>query len=518
MRVSDMGVAVVTPEEMADIDQAALAGLQVQHNCSAEQALASLIERAGEATAKVARQMLGHCYGKRVLVLVGKGNNGNDGRSAARRLGQWGTQVVFVDAITGGKDKTSTSQADTTTQAGKLDFDLIIDAAYGTGLSRPHVLPPGLADLSGHLPTLAVDIPSGVHGVTGEVLGEALKADATITFGAIKPGQLLGAGKELCGELKVAHIGLDVSSAKTHLLTAQDLAASLPRRSPQAHKWNAACWLVGGSPGMSGALALAARAAYRAGAGYVRVSTPGVKAAMLGAQGLLPLEAVESALPETQWAPPMKQELSQSARFHSAVVGPGLAPTKVAKDSLAVLLDWFVDKTPGDDSDNDASNNPDDSPAKGLKTLILDGGALEALGRIPAHRFNPNVVLTPHDKEYEYLTGQRPGKDRLEACRKLAQDTSAVVLLKGATTVVAHPNGQALLNSAGDERLATAGTGDVLAGVIGALTAQGLNAFAAAGLAAQLHGQASQLGATHGLVAGDLPDLLSQVYSRAVAV
>ena len=541
MKVLEVGLPIVAPAAMADVDQAAIATLQSQQNCSAEEGLAVLIERAGEAIAAQARQMLGSCYGKRVLVLVGKGNNGKDGKSAARRLSFWGAQVIFVDAVAEEGAEAGVGEG---AEVG-VGFDLIIDAAYGTGLSRLHVLPAGLASLadvsaespeaipsaqSPRPPILAVDIPSGVHGVTGEVLGEALKADRTITFGAHKPGQLFGAGRELCGEIQVANIGLDVSSSTIRLLTTQDLQDLLPQRNPQAHKWNAACWAIGGSSGMTGALSLTAQAAYRAGAGYVRVSSPGTAVASFNVkpsrgvtsrgaafQGksfraerlqIEPTEAVGYSLPAGNWAPYILDTLRQSPKFHSLMIGPGLAPSRPNQDSLNQLvrnLNQLLGKT---------EPSPVGSPApKGLKTLILDGGALEALSKNQKLRLNPNVILTPHDKEFEYLTGQRPGKDRIAACGNLASELNAIVLLKGATTVVCHPDGQALLSSAGDERLATAGTGDVLTGVIGALAAQGLDAFLAAGLAAELHGKASRLGAVRGMTASDLPALISQFSS-----
>ena len=492
---SQTGTAVVTPAEMAAIDQAAIAGLQTEHGCSHQQALELLIDRAGEATAARARQMLGSCYGKTVLVVAGQGNNGHDGRSAAKRLKLWGAKVVLLDA------EASPSQAAACTASlQRSGVDLLLDAAYGTGLSRPYSVPEGMAELARQCSVLAVDIPSGVNGATGEVQGEALPAEATITFGALKPGLLLGAGQQLCGELQLADIGLDASSAQTRLLGPDDLARLLPKRGPQAHKWQAALWLVGGSPGMTGALSLAARAAYRAGAGYVRASIPGQPFQVASpVPADLPLEAVAAELPEDTWAEAIQSELTQTAKFHSLVVGPGLAPTRSAARNLTALLAWFAQQDLAGDK---------------LRTLILDGGALQAWGSqsclAQAQAHTPRVILTPHDQEFEYLSGQRPGPDRIAAARELAQTSQAVVLLKGATTIVAHPDGRVLLSCAGDERLATAGTGDVLAGVIGALAAQGLEPFLAAGLGAELHGQASQLGAAQGLTAGDLPALVSQ--------
>ena len=474
---------VVTPEEMTAIDEAAIAELSHEHS----KPLEILISRAGEAVAKKARQMLtelcGQCYGCRVLVLAGKGNNGKDGKEAARRLRSWGVQVLVVDI------------ADQLTDSSALPksfqpINLIIDAAYGTGLSRPCTLPEFIKSLIADIPVLAVDIASGVCGLTGQVLGEALPATATVTFGAYKPGLLFGEGKTLSGEVEVASIGLDASSAKAHMLTADSLAALLPKRDANAHKWNAACWVIGGSPGMTGAPSLAASAAYRAGAGYVRVSTPNSSAAPS-----VP-EAVGFALPETCWGEAVMQA---SDRFHSLVVGPGLSTSEETRNSVQKLL-------------------KSDAVISGKLAMVIDGGALEALGKSLLEAFpessqskqKPQIVLTPHDREYAYLCGSAPGADRIQASRELAKATGAVVLLKGPTTVVSHPDGPVLLSAAGDQRLATAGTGDVLAGIIGALLAQGLGAFQAAALGAELHGRAARLGSANGLLASDICDLLPQ--------
>lgn len=531
-------IPVVTPEEMAAIDKAAIAELSHEH----AKPLEVLISRAGEAVAAKARQMLvercGQCYGQRVLVLAGKGNNGKDGKEAARRLQSWGAQVLVVDiasqhsegtetdAYEAGKNNSDSPNADPretdSREAAKHDgspfqlappksfqpTDLIIDAAYGTGLSRSYELPEFVRDLPKDIPVLAVDIPSGVCGLTGAVLREALPADATVTFGAYKPGLLFAEGKTLSGEVEMAGIGLDASSAKTHLLTADSLAALLPKRDPNAHKWNAACWVVGGSPGMTGAPSLAASAAYRAGAGYVRVSTP-AQEAVSGVQ-----EAVEFALPAQCWSEAI---LQASDKFHSLVVGPGLSASEETHKSVQHLL-------------------ASEAVTSGRLAMVIDGGALEALGQrlletplktaplkaasppngepTKPGDASPQVVLTPHDREYAYLLGSPPDADRIKASRELAAATGAMVLLKGPTTVVSHPDGSVLLSAAGDQRLATAGTGDVLAGIIGALLAQKLDAFHAAALGAEWHGRAAGLGSASGLLASDISTLLRQVMQK----
>ena len=281
--------------------------------------------------------------------------------------------------------------------------------------------------------------------------------------------------------------GTSASGTSAYVFTDDSLAAMLPKRDANAHKWNAACWVVGGSPGMAGAPLLAANAAYRGGAGYVRLSTPGT-------QDFAGQEVVRFALPEKCWGEAVAQA---SNRFHSLVVGPGLSPCEQTQQSLQQLLE-------------------SDAVISGKLAMVIDGGALEALGKnfleAPIVAQKSRVVLTPHDREYVYLFGSPPGTDRIKATRDLAKATGAVVLLKGSTTVVSHPDGSVLLSAAGDQRLATAGTGDVLAGVIGALLAQGLDAFQAAALGAELHGRAARLGVAHGLVASDICDLLPQAW------
>ncbi|MGH9183450.1 MAG: NAD(P)H-hydrate epimerase, partial [Acidimicrobiales bacterium] len=228
----------MTPAEMGEIDAASSEPTEV------------LVGRAGAAVARAAVAVMGGSYGRRVVVVAGKGNNGADGREAARRLRRRGVRVAVVDAAATGPRLPPA--------------DLVIDAAFGTGL-RGGWEPPD----PGRTPVLAVDIPSGVAGLTGEVRGGALAAGRTVTFAALKPGLLLGAGAALAGEVEVADIGLDTSAARAHLVTDGDIAAWLPRRPVETHKWRSAVWVVAGSAGMAGAAGLAAGGALRAGAGYV---------------------------------------------------------------------------------------------------------------------------------------------------------------------------------------------------------------------------------------------------------
>lgn len=437
---------VVTPEEMAAIDASAPEPVEV------------LIDRAGAALAAEARRMLGGTYGRRVVVVAGKGNNGNDGRVAAERLRRRGVRVLVLDAASA--------------PPVLPPCDLVIDAAYGTGFRGAYTAPATDA------PVLACDIPSGVDGLTGAADDGAVVADRTLTFAALKPGLLFS---RRTGPVTVADIGLDCSRARAHLVTSSDVAAWLPARPADAHKWRTAVWVVGGSPGMTGATVLAASAAARAGAGYVRLSSPGIDPPLPHA----PIELVGTALPASHW---VDEVLNGVERFRAVVVGPGLGDRGAADVKRLV--------------------------AESIVPVVVDGDGLRALGTDCVRAGHPTTVLTPHDGEFERLSGHRPGADRIDAARNLAAATNAVVLLKGPTTVVAGPDGQVLLVTAGDARLATAGTGDVLSGIIAALVARGLDPFRAAAAGAFLHGTAASLGPADGLVAADLVGSLPGALAR----
>ena len=312
---------------------------------------------------------------------------------------------------------------------------------------------------------LAVDIPSGVDGLTGEAGRGVLAADRTVTFAALKPGLLLGPGRILAGDVEVVDIGLDTRRARAQLVEAEDVAQWWRPRPPTAHKWIRAVRIVAGSPGMTGAAHLASAAAMRAGSGMVSLSTPGT-------DGSAPAEVVRRRLPAFDWS---SQVLDDLHRYHALVVGPGLGrePYTVAAVRATAM----------------AATVP----------LVVDGDGLFALawdadGAAPVlHRRTSPTVLTPHDGEYGLLAGHRPAADRFMAARRLAADLRTVVLLKGPVTVVAAPGGDVLVVANGDARLATAGTGDVLSGILGAQLATGLDPFRAAATAAWLHAEAARL-------------------------
>jgi len=437
-------IPVLTPAEVAALDAASPEPLPV------------LVERAGAAVAHHALDLLGGAYGRRVVVLAGKGNNGADGRAAAVRLRRRGVRVEVIDAVDA--------------PVHLRGVDLVIDAAYGTGFRGEYVGP----DTAG-TQVLAVDIPSGVDGLTGEERGRALPATRTVTFAALKPGLVLEPGRSLAGEVIVADIGLAVGECQVGVVERTDVVGWLPRREPGAHKWQAAVLVVAGSAGMTGAAHLAAAAAQRAGAGMVHLASPGVTE-----DPERPVEAVGLALPATGWA---QIVVPAAARFQALVIGPGLGTGGAAGAAVREVLAGV------------------DLP------IVVDGDALTLLGTDAASALGPRhapTVLTPHDGELARLTGARPGPDRLDVARRLATSTGAVVLLKGPSTVVADADGRVRVVVAGDARLATAGSGDVLSGTIGALLAQGLGGLEAAAAGAFLHARAGALGPAAGLVARDL--------------
>ena len=437
-------IPVVTPEEMRAIDAAAPEPFEV------------LVERAGAAVARVALEELGGAYGRRVVVVCGKGNNGADGRVAARRLRARGVRVLEIDA---------TSVPDTLPTC-----DLVIDAAYGTGFHGTYAAPdPGDAIV------LAVDVPSG-----------DVRADVTVTFAALKPSLLFD--REAAGAVLVEDIGLDVSSARMHVVEPADVVGRLPRRARDAHKYAAAVAVIAGSPGMTGAASLTARAVLRAGSGYCRLGVPGVETSALA-----PSEVVAVPLKAEGWS---DGALAACDRMSALAIGPGLGrATSTVNAARRVVAEAPV---------------PIVVDADGLYALGSADDAVDVLGRRSA-----SAVLTPHDGEFARLAGGAPpiGPDRIDAVRQLAARLGATVLLKGPVTIVAGPDGDVLVSRQGTPALATAGTGDVLTGVVAAFLAAGLTPLEAAGLAATAHGFAALGGRRVGLVAGDLPDLVASFLS-----
>jgi NAD(P)H-hydrate epimerase len=461
-------IAVLTPEQMRQADAAALAAVD-EHNQHV------FIQRAGYSVAVTARRMMGGCYGKRVVVIAGKGHNGDDGRVAAQHITLWGASVNIVSAD----------------EAGELfidprNADLVIDAAYGIGF-RGTWTPP----IVFNVPVLAVDLPSGLNALDGTVEGGVLVADRTVTFVAPKTGMLLGDGPSLCGEIDIIDVGIDVvEDVDTFLVQSSDIAAWLPMRDTHAHKWDAAVRVVAGSTGMGGAASLVSAAAMRAGAGIVHLSW------RQGTESFTPpTEVVGRALPFEKWSEFISADIN---RFESLVVGPGLGR--------------------GDDVTAEVQNI---LTSASLPTVIDGDGLHAAIGGARQHDVlayrNAETVLTPHDGEFAALGGDAMQADRIAATRDLAARANCIVLRKGPTTVVSNPDGAVYLVVSGDERLATAGSGDVLAGIIGAFIARGLAPHEAAAAAAHVHGVAGASGAHEGLIARDLVALISEVLSEVVS-
>jgi ADP-dependent NAD(P)H-hydrate dehydratase / NAD(P)H-hydrate epimerase len=450
---------IATPEEMQAIDAAS------------PEPFAVLVARAGHAVARIALEMLGGAYGRQVVVIAGRGNNGADGRVAADHLRRRGVSVRVIDVAHA--------------PAVLPPVDLVIDAAFGTGFHGEWTAP-----RASGVPVLAVDIPSGVDGRTGAAGPGVLRADRTVTFAAMKPGHLLVPGSTLCGPVDLIDIGLDTSSVRAHLVEGTDVAQWWQPRPRDAHKWQRSVRIVAGSGGMRGAAHLTATGAARAGAGIVHLSVPSV-AHDTGA----PTEVVVVPVSPFDWADDVLRGLD---RFASLVIGPGLG----RDEHVAAQVRRIIAEAP--------------------IPVVVDADALFALawhpdgaGSVLRGRDAP-TVLTPHDGEFALLTGERPGPDRFAAVRRLSAETGAVVLLKGPVSVAAEPLGAVLVAATGDARLATAGTGDVLAGTIGALLAQRMAPLRAAAGAAWIHGRAARAGSPTGLVAGDLPDLIAEVIASTV--
>ena len=464
---------VTTVAEMRAVDEAALA--DATHD--------ELVARAGRRLAAHARRLLtppsecppslslgterGHARGgrvaagggvagRRVVVVAGKGSNGADGRVAARWLRSWGAAVLVVDAA-GAPAVLPTA-------------DLVIDAAYGTGFSGAYDPP----DPAG-APVLACDIPTGVRGDTGTV-ERAVVAAETVTFGAWKPGLLLGAGPDHAGCVHIEPIGLDCSRARAWLVEDGDVAL-VPARPRAGHKWQSAVLVVAGSPGMLGAARLCTTSAMRGGAGYVLLGSPGCDASDLPVG-----EHVGRTFAAAGWEADATPLLE---RVKAVAMGPGLGASAATEGGVREVLDAY------------------DGP------VVLDADALNGLDLDAVRERRGVTVLTPHEGEFSRLFGP-VGDDRLASVRDAAARSGAVVLLKGPTTVVCEPGGPARLAAAGSPSLATAGTGDVLTGLIAAFLARGVPALDAAALAAHVHGRAAALGPSWGLVAGDLPLLVSR--------
>jgi NAD(P)H-hydrate epimerase len=423
----------------------------------------ALMERAGKAVARVALEDFPGA--RSITVVCGPGNNGGDGRVAATALREAGKEVLVVESKPEDEPKILGSP------------DLVVDALFGTGFSgEPRPAAAGLIDAMNalDLPVLAVDVPSGVDASTGEVAGVVVHADATVTFHGEKVGLQVAPGRFHAGYVECVEIGLAHRDTQHRLVTSEILRL-VPRKTAEDTKYTAGSVLVvGGSPGMTGAVCLTALAAFRADAGYVAVAAPAESLPVIETRVLeavkLPLEHVWDAV----------------ERAGALAIGPGLGRSPDRRALVRRLLEETT------------------LPA------VVDADALHELE--PFSR-DGATVLTPHAGELGRLLGRDSdwvGAHRLAAAREAVERFGCVVLLKGADTIVAEPGGGVLVRPNHTAGLATAGTGDVLTGIVAAFLAKGLEPTLAAAAAATAHGMAAFLGGEGrpGLVASDVVDAL----------
>jgi hydroxyethylthiazole kinase-like uncharacterized protein yjeF len=487
---------LVSPQEMAKADEAAI---------SAGTPAEILMDRAGRAVARAAIDVAGGRYGKSALVVCGKGNNGGDGFVAARRLSREGLKVscVLVGETSDVKGAAahhlaelrragiSVATFDPTRPARR--YDVVIDALLGTGSSgAPRAGAAAAIRLMNESgPIVAADIPSGVDGLTGGVPGESVSAAVTVAIERQKLGSALAPGFDRAGRVEVAPVGIPVTGENAFLLSPADVGRVIPVRGAMSHKGSTgSVALVAGSKDMSGAAVLCARAADRAGAGYVRVGT--VTAARAVVAERLP-EALVTDLGDDWDGSSWSSFRHEAERSDALLIGPGLGTGSAAEGLVDVAL------------------------AETDHPIVLDADGLNAIaGRDEALKARRSpTVLTPHVGEMARLLDIENAEvlaDTLGTARRAAETFGCIVLLKGARTVVARPDGRAVVNPIGSPALATAGSGDVLGGVIAAFLAAGLEAFDAAWAGAAVHGRAGELAAegrgTTGVVAWDVAEAL----------
>ena len=461
---------VITPEESARLDR------------ESPIAVATLMERAGLAVA-IATAEVGAGYGDRVAVLAGRGNNGGDGYVAARYLARRGCAVT-VHALGPAKGDAA-GEAEARVRAAGVPVvelgaesraDFIVDALFGVGFRGE--LPEATAPWIGAgAPIIAIDVPSGLDAATGEVATQAFTAARTVTFHALKPGHLLGEGPERCGRVDVADIGLVGGRPELMVCEADD--ALRPARPRRGHKWDVgSVAVVGGSPGLTGAPLLTATGALQFGAGAVALICP---------RSLQPTYAAASSQVMTRGVgsgarfrpEDVDEVLAAVERFDVVVVGPGLGPAQ--EKFVSGILAGVTGR------------------------LIVDADALNALDGpgLLAERAAPTVI-TPHAGEFKRLTGESPD---YRVASGLPDSAGVVVVLKGSPTFVLGSE-RWVVRSGGPE-LATIGTGDVLAGMIGALWARGLDGDLAARSGAYWHGRAgADLGRSGSVTAEALADFV----------
>lgn len=501
---------IVTATQMQALDRRAITEARVPS--------LTLMDRAGLGTADFIQDRFGPLAGKRVTIVCGKGNNGGDGLVVARLLRQRRASVTVLmlapaaelsrDARAmyrrwlriGGTSATTSLRSLDRAQALLASSDLIVDALLGTGLStavtgayREAIQ---LMNAAGS-PIVAVDMPSGIHADDGAVLGHAVRATATVTFGLPKLGLYVGAGIDHAGLIHLVDIGIpaeyvDETDSRTLLITKDFVKAALPVRVASAHKGTFGhVGILAGSVGKTGAAALAARAALRTGAGLVTIGVPASVNDVLEAKLL---EAMTLPLPETKARTLGLAAFDRILTFIQAkaavAIGPGLSTHPETVEVVQSLMKHL------------------DRPS------VLDADALNALASRASllTECKTPPILTPHPGEMARLevdaTPQSVNADRLGTARRFARERGVFVVLKGARTVVARPDGVLMICPTGNPGMATAGTGDALTGMLVSLLAQGVPSWEAACAATYLHGAAGDLAAARlgsaGMIAGDL--------------
>ncbi len=485
---------LLTPAAMAQADQITIArGVRG----------VTLMERAGRAVADALRAV----QPSRVLVLCGPGNNGGDGYVAARHLQGYGVAVTVAAAqppSRGDAVAAARSWSGPVSALQGLDFsafDWVIDGLFGAGLARA---PEGIyaeviqaLNQSGR-PVLAIDMPSGVEGGSGAVWGEAVHAQLTVSFFRAKPGHYLYPGRGKCGELKIVDIGIaaDVLSEINSplALNVPDLwLQNWPYPAENSHKYNRGhVWVGAGGLEQGGAARLAARAALRSGAGLVTLSCP--REALSAQASALQAVMVRGCDGLEDWA-----RLLADQRRTVVVIGPGLGINPDETPLIRAMIAQTV---------------------QAGRKLVLDAGALTAFAgeadKLKACLAHPaalagGCVITPHEGEFARLfqaeTSILELESKAERARAAAVFLNCVVVLKGADTVIASPDGRMIIQAKAPVWLATAGSGDLLAGIIAAFLAQGVRADFAASMAVYVHSLAGERGGAY-LIADDLPDLL----------
>lgn len=486
--------AVLTNEQMAEADRLTTAG-----GVSG----ITLMRNAGEA---IAQAVQAHVGAGRILVVCGMGNNGGDGFVAARALAGMGREVVVM--LAGDRDRLKGDAALAAREwlgpvigpdaGGLAGAAVIVDALFGAGLDRDvtgiHRALIEAINAAG-APVVSVDLASGVNGTTGEVMGAAVNATMSVTFFRLKPGHLLFPGRRHCGRVRVVDIGIKkevlARIAPTIFVNDPDLwSRAFPVPTATGHKYTRGhTVVVSGGMAATGAARLAARGALRAGSGLVTLATPrDALAVNAAASTAVMVHAADTAEEITAFL--------ADKRLNACVIGPGVGVGKKTRAMIAAILE-------------------------GERAVVLDADALTSFAEAPERLFrsvkkrsNSQVVITPHEGEYlrifSKLINKHHPSSKLEKARIGASESGGCLLLKGPDTVVASPDGRTAIAANAPPWLATAGSGDVLAGMVGGLLAQGMPAFEAACAAVWLHGEcANRFGP--GLISEDLPEQLPKV-------